>query len=407
MAYLLLDLDLDDAIPPVELSDAQDGIGVLVRRNGAPIGWFMEPLAPGTALAAEELGRLVTRESASAVVMQTLRAALSHDRPAPAPASPSVTFGVCTRDRPAGLDRLLDSLAPLLVTEELKFEVLVVDNASVGDRTREVAVAHGARYVREPRLGLDFARNRAAGEATGDWLVFFDDDVVVDPGWLAAFRAMLAEHPDASAVTGSVVPLALDTPAQVLFEQRGGFRTSFVRTRFQGTAPTDLAYPACGAEFGTGANMAIRKDVLAALGGFDEALDTGPPLPGGGDLDMFVRVVRAGLVLVFEPSCLVFHEHRRDMAALYRQLGRSWGRSYLAVWNKTYRVDPWLRPRLRLHLCRWFYGLARRLARDLLRPEPTSAPLLTLAEIWGAIVGLTGTYRRSQRRSEAIRRTVR
>ena len=150
--------------------------------------------------------------------------------------------------------------------------------------------------------------------------------------------------------------------------------------------------------------MAIRTDVLAALGGFDEALDTGPPLPGGGDLDLFQRVVRAEHVLVLEPTCLVFHEHRREMVALCRQLGRSWGMGYAAAWSKAYRTDPGLRPRLRRSLSRWCYDLARRLAHDVLRPDAGSMPLVTLAEFGGALVGLAGGYSRSQRRSEAIRR---
>jgi hypothetical protein len=39
--------------------------------------------------------------------------------------------------------------------------------------------------------------------------------------------------------------------------------------------------------------MILRRDLLLEIGGFDEALDTGKPLPGGGDLDIFYRVIRA------------------------------------------------------------------------------------------------------------------
>lgn len=406
MGYLLLDLELDEPLPPVALEPTQDGVGVLVRRAGIPIAWFMQALRPGAALTPAELSRLVAKEAGEAILRRALCTSRSRDDAVAV--ALSVTIAVCTRDRPEGLARLLDSMAALPATaDEVKVELLVVDNASVDGSIPGIAAACGARYVREARPGLDFARNRAAREATGDWLIFFDDDVVVDPGWLIAFQATLTEHPDAAAVTGAVVPLALDTDAQVLFEHRGGFRTTFDLTRFQGTAPTDLTYPAGGGAFGTGANMAVRMDVLAALGGFDEALDTGPPLPGGGDLDLFQRVVRAGHVLVLEPGCLVFHEHRRDMAALYRQLGRSWGTSHAAMWSKAYRTDPALRPRLRRYLCLWFYSLARRLAHDVLRPGVGTTPRTTITEIVGAVLGLAGGYRRSQRRSANIRRRLR
>jgi GT2 family glycosyltransferase len=370
----------------------------------------MEALPPGTSLTADELRQLLARKAGNAVLNQSLHRSLRASRSGggATAVTVSLTIAVCTRNRPVWLGRMLDSVDSLLagVADDVKVDVLVVDNASSDGRTREVAAAHNARYVLEPRAGLDFARNRAGQEATGDWLVFFDDDVVVDPGWLPAFTAMLTDNPDAAAMTGSVVPLTLETPAQVLFERRGGFRTTFLRARFQGTPPTDLTYPAGGGAFGTGANMAVRTDVLAAIGGFDEALDTGAPLPGGGDLDLFQRVVRAGHVLVFDPGCLVWHEHRRDLGGLRRQLGRSWGTGYLAAWSKAYHADPALRPRLRLHLWTWWRDMTRRLAGNLLRPQHRSMAPFTFAEIWGAVVGLAGGYRRSQRRVEKIRRSI-
>ena len=56
--------------------------------------------------------------------------------------------------------------------------------------------------------------------------------------------------------------------------------------------------------------MVLRTVAVRELGGFDEALDTGPPLPGGGDLDIWSRLARAGHPLVYEPRLLVFHRHR-------------------------------------------------------------------------------------------------
>ena len=88
----------------------------------------------------------------------------------------------------------------------------------------------------------------------------------------------------------------------------------------------------------TGCNMAFRRDVLLEIGGFDEALDTGAPLPGGGDLDIFYRIIRAGYVLVYEPSYMVFHEHRESVSALRRQY-YTWGLGLMAFVEKSYRND--------------------------------------------------------------------
>jgi hypothetical protein len=60
--------------------------------------------------------------------------------------------------------------------------------------------------------------------------------------------------------------------------------------------------------------------VLRGLGGFDEALGAGAPTRGGEDLDVLVRVLRAGYALAYEPAALVWHHHRADRDALLNQM---------------------------------------------------------------------------------------
>jgi len=71
---------------------------------------------------------------------------------------------------------------------------------------------------------------------------------------------------------------------------------------------------------GVGTNMAYRRIVFDEIGAFDTALDVGTPSGGAGDLDMFHRVLLAGGVIRYEPEALVWHQHRRDMEGLRRQL---------------------------------------------------------------------------------------
>jgi GT2 family glycosyltransferase len=227
-------------------------------------------------------------------------------------------------------------------------EILVVDNAPSDMRTRKlIASLPDIRYVCEPKPGLNFARNQALREATGELLAFLDDDVTIDHGWLAGLLEAWAENPDAAAFTGLVLPYELVTEAQIIFEQRGGFRRGFEKIRYGQSLPGNPLYP-CGAGiFGAGANMAFHRDILIDLGGFDEALDTGTHIPGGGDLDIFYRIIRAGYPLVYEPQFLVFHQHRREIEALRRQYRRSWGLGFMAFVTKCYRTDPLQRPKLR------------------------------------------------------------
>jgi hypothetical protein len=205
-------------------------------------------------------------------------------------------------------------------------------------------------------------------------------------------------------VTGLVLPAELVTRAQVLFERRGGFGRGFQKLRYAGqTLPGNPLYPTGAGIFGAGCNMVLRREVVQGLGGFDEALDTGPPLPGGGDLDIFYRVVRADHPLVYEPRMLVFHRHRREYEALRRQYW-SWGEGFMAFVAKTYRSDPPQRPKLR-RLVRWWFADQLGSLKRSVRRSTVLTPGLVLAELAGGVVGLTGTYARSRRRVARLRRS--
>ncbi len=401
MPYRLLDLDLDHPIAAAPLAADEDGVAVLVRRAGRPLGFWMEPRPAGSEVSAAELAERAAAEVSANVVRQAAVAEVGTDAPA---TPPPVTIAVCTHGRPERLARCLGAIQALRVPPGAPApDVLVVDNAPPDERTRElVDRAPGVRYAREPLTGLDFARNRAVHEATGTWLAFLDDDVVVDPGWLEGLAEAIAVHPDAAAVTGLVLPYALETEAQILFERSGGFRRGFRPLRYCGsTLPDTPLYPTGAGIFGAGANMAFRLDALRALGGFDEALDTGAPLPGGGDLDIFYRVIRSGEPLVYWPAALVFHEHRRELDALLWQY-HSWGTGFMAFLTKAYRTDPPQRAKLRGMVGWWFRNQLRQL-RASARGRHTLPPAMLLAELRGGIQGLAGEYGRSQRRVARIR----
>ena len=218
---------------------------------------------------------------------------------------PLLTIAICTKDRPAGVERLLSSLqeqTSALPSGSAGIEILVVDNAPSDERTRELLGRYSqVRYVREVRPGLNFARNRALKEARGEILAFLDDDVIVDQHWSTGLASAWTENREAGAFTGQVLPMELETEAQIIFERRCGFRHGFNRIRYGAVFPGNPLYPGGSGILGAGANMAFNVEMLRNIGGFDEALDTGAAVPGGGDLDIFYRVIRAGYTLVYEP----------------------------------------------------------------------------------------------------------
>jgi O-antigen biosynthesis protein len=234
--------------------------------------------------------------------------------------APRLTVAVCTRNRTGSLRQCLDALQLLDYTD---LDLLVVDNAPDTQETADLVKASypGVRYVREERPGLNWARNRAVLEACGDIIAFTDDDVIVDPHWASAIAAIFTQSPEVMAVTGLVVPHELETEAQNLFELYGGFGRGFKRKwthRADYSGKKHLPF-GCG-QFGTGANMAYRRSLFDSIGLFDPALDVGTVTNGGGDLEMFFRVVKEGHVLVYEPRAIVRHRHRPDLESLKTQI---------------------------------------------------------------------------------------
>jgi glycosyltransferase involved in cell wall biosynthesis len=317
---------------------------------------------------------------------------------------PSLTVAVCTRDRRADLGRSLNALLRVRASTPPgleQFEILVVDNApSDGGTQRLVSTLPGVRYAREPKPGLNFARNRALRESAAEMLAYIDDDVIVDDGWLDGLHAAWAGNRDAAFFTGPILPQELVSDAQVLFEERGGFSHNFAKTRLNPEDKVRDRY-----YYGFGCNMVVKRQAVLEIGGFDEALDTGRPLPGGGDLDIGYRLLRAGHPLVSDPRLLVFHRHRREYRELRRQLW-TWGLTFMTFMAKCHRTDPSQRPQCRREIRYWF-GL---MLLDLLpavvvgRRGRRWVPGLTLAEVSGGILGLCNQYGRSQRRIEQIRR---
>jgi glycosyltransferase involved in cell wall biosynthesis len=306
-----------------------------------------------------------------------------------APPRTTVTVAVCTRNRAGHLPQCLDAIAALDYPAAL-LDVVVVDNAPVDESTREVVARYPRmRYVREPRPGLDNARNRAAAEARADIVAYTDDDVSVDRGWVRAIARAFEDEPHAACVTGLVIPDELDTEAQILFERYGGFGRGFDRWVYRVERGADAVkhYGGTG-RFGTGANMAFRRRFFEEHGVFDPALDVGTPANGGGDLEMFLRALKTGHALVYEPAAMVRHRHRRTYTELRAQITNN-GVGFYAYLVRTARAYPDERASvIRLGVWwLWWWNLRRLLRGCVTRGR---VPLdLVVAELKGSFVGLS------------------
>jgi GT2 family glycosyltransferase len=215
----------------------------------------------------------------------------------------SISVAVCTHDRTETLRRALASLVRQTTPPA---EILVIDNAPSDDATRLLVHDEfsSVRYVLEPVAGLDFARNRALLEAT---------------------MRCFAARPGLGACTGHVAALGTGSEGERLFEANGGFARGthpihLSAANADGSSPSRVPMIARSIGVGSGCSMAVRRRLVLDLGGFDEALDLGEALPGGGDLDILWRILDAGNDVRYEPAVRARHEHRADAASAVRQI---------------------------------------------------------------------------------------
>lgn len=231
-------------------------------------------------------------------------------------------------------------LASLADADYPDVEVVLVDNRTRVPDPDPLPALLGAfphvRLVEERRPGISAARNAGIAAARGEVVVFTDDDVRVQRGWLRAVGTRFAREPALTAVTGLILPAELATPSQLHFERfYGGFGgvrtfepltlrrgTSRSRTEVvdaEGTVLRRFAVYGIGA-YGAGANMAFRRRWLLAGHTFDLALGAGTPARGGEDLAALVDVLWSGGQIGYEPSAVVLHRHRQSPEELQRQL---------------------------------------------------------------------------------------
>jgi len=255
--------------------------------------------------------------------------------------APFVSVIISTRDRP---EQLAITLHSLLSLRYPRYEIIVVNNAPSSSATEEYMLktfSHDpvVRYVREDRRGLAWGRNCGMMTAKGEILVFTDDDVVVDQYWLAELVRGFDQAEDVVCVTGLILSLELETPAQLLYEQRGGSSRGFTRRVFDQVARHVHLYKS--GQFGSGANMAFKRSFLRSLNGFDQALGAGTPAQAAEETAAFFQVILHGHKIVYEPSALLYHPPYRNYAALRKQI-YGYGVGFTAYLLKSVLDHPYL-----------------------------------------------------------------
>jgi GT2 family glycosyltransferase len=298
---------------------------VLVRMDGRPLTTIVVDALGGrvdaASCAAQAHAALAAMDDVPGPTGARLSGVPTGDSSSLAAQYPRISVVIATRERPQSLARCLHSLAQLDYPD---YEVIVVDNAPLTDDTAQLIrqwTDFSVQYVREDRRGLAAAHNRGLQEAQGAIVAFTDDDVIVDKRWLREIAEAFRAADDVACVTGLIMAAELQTQPQVVLEAQGNFSKGFRQRVVDLGAhrPADPLFPFTTGKLGSGANMSFDRYKLRAVGGFDPATGVGTVARGGDDLAAFFTVIAAGFQLVYQPTALVWHHHRRDFDSLAGQ----------------------------------------------------------------------------------------
>lgn len=204
------------------------------------------------------------------------------------------------------------------------FEVIVADNGSTDDLAGLLAAWQarlpGLRHVDASRgRGVSVARNAGTWAAASERILVCDADDVVSPGWVAALGAALGEYP----LVGGPVETA----------QLSGRSARWVPV---GPVTDELPATWGGLRYPFGCNMAFRREVFDAVGGFDESFP-----PGGEEIDFAWRAADLGYDAAYVPEALLHYRIRPDLAGVVRQqFGSGRGTSALYAKHRPAEVVP-------------------------------------------------------------------
>ncbi len=268
-----------------------------------------------------------------------------------------------------------------------RYQVIVVDNASPSGPPAFLAMDYPEVCLLQAgrNLGFGAAANLAAASAAAETLAFLNPDTVVAPGWLEALRAGLAARPDAG-LAGARVLLAAD-PARVNAAGNDMHLTGLTLCRGLGEPRARYDLPAELTAV-SGAAFAIRRDVFAALDGFDPAFFLYYE-----DSDLSLRARLAGWRCLYVPEAIVYHDYtlRFGPDKTFHQ-ERNRYRSLLKIWR--WRTLALLTPALLLaELITWGFSLTR--DRDHWRNKPRA--YLAVLRAWPDVMA-------ARRRAQATRR---
>jgi glucosyl-dolichyl phosphate glucuronosyltransferase len=315
-----------------------------------------------------------------------------------------VSVIICTYNRSVSLRRTLDGFLSSQPGPGVRWELMVVDNNS-SDDTKSVCESFVGRlpirYVFEPCQGQSAARNRGIAEAAGSLLLFTDDDVDVDSGWVAAHWDAARRHPEMAFFTGKVIPRWMEPPPKWL-EENSRVVLVGISMRFdrgdEEVEVTDTTWPAVGA------NLVFRKGVFEKTDLlFREDLGLKGNEPVRWEEIVLIRQMMAkGFRGLYVPGAFVHHRNgsERTTEHYVRKWFKGWGMTDIRLGQVDLTTRHWL-----FGVPRWWWRkmlenvISYGVARLTQPPQVWLERECRMARRWGRICELRAQGKRGTRRS--------
>lgn len=217
----------------------------------------------------------------------------------------TISVVIPTYQRGPSVCRALRALSQQTLPPE-DFEVVVsVDGSTDGTlaAVRALDLPFSLTALAHPNRGRAAACNAGAAAAIGDWIVFLDDDMEPVPGFLAAHRHRQRGTPGLGVLGAAPVVLrSTDSPA-----------VRYTGAKFNRHLEA-LATP--GRRLGLrdfySGNFSVARETFLRVGGFDEDFRR----YGNEDLELSIRLARAGVTFVYEPAAEATQHMEKGFSAL-------------------------------------------------------------------------------------------
>lgn len=191
---------------------------------------------------------------------------------------------------------LIDTINSVLNQKTRGFEILVIDQSKTHDkRTRDFLNEMSIKKIRYYNVfppSLPAARNFGLKKARGEIVIYIDDDVLLDQGFIKAHLDSYKKR-SVVCVAGRVKQKDKPVTDTLLYFRKTGFGAG------------SLNYPKFGfAETALGCNMSFRKKAILKIGGFDTNF-IGNAI--GEESDLCFRLKKRGYKILFNPKASLFH----------------------------------------------------------------------------------------------------